>query len=91
MLVYRGGVPEDLPLDLPTFAGGFGFPIKHGYASVGRVLDAGPGVTALAPGDPVFVHHPHQDLFTVPADLPVPLPPTSTPCAPSFSPTWRRP
>ena len=74
MLVYRGGVPEDLPLDLPTFAGGFGFPIKHGYASAGRVLDAGPGVTALAPGDPVFVHHPHQDVFTVPADLPVPLP-----------------
>ena len=74
MLVYRGGAPEDLPLDLPTFAGGFGFPIKHGYASAGRVLDAGPGVKALAPGDPVFVHHPHQDLFTVPADLPVPLP-----------------
>jgi 2-desacetyl-2-hydroxyethyl bacteriochlorophyllide A dehydrogenase len=74
MLVYRGGVPEGLPLDLPTFAGGFGFPIKHGYASAGRVLDAGPGVAALAPGDPVFVHHPHQDLFTVPADLPVPLP-----------------
>jgi 2-desacetyl-2-hydroxyethyl bacteriochlorophyllide A dehydrogenase len=74
MLVYRGGAPEDLPLDLPTFAGGFGFPIKHGYASAGRVLDAGPGVTALAPGDPVFVHHPHQDVFTVPADLPVPLP-----------------
>jgi 2-desacetyl-2-hydroxyethyl bacteriochlorophyllide A dehydrogenase len=75
MLVYRGGVPEDLPLDLPTFAGGFGFPIKHGYAAAGRVLDTGAGVTALAPGDPVFVHHPHQDVFTVPADLPVPLPP----------------
>ena len=74
MLVYRGGVPEDLPLDLPTFDGGFGFPIKHGYAAAGRVLDTGAGVTALAPGDPVFVHHPHQDLFTVPADLPVPLP-----------------
>lgn len=74
MLVYRGEVPEGLPLDLPTFAGGFGFPIKHGYASAGRVLDTGPGVTALAPGDPVFVHHPHQDVFTVPAHLPVPLP-----------------
>ncbi|MDP8899551.1 MAG: zinc-binding dehydrogenase [Actinomycetota bacterium] len=74
MLVYRGEVPEDLPLDLPTLAGGFGFPIKHGYASAGRVLDTGPGVTALAPGDPVFVHHPHQDVFTVPAHLPVPLP-----------------
>ena len=79
MLVYRGGVPEDLPLDLPTLAGGFSFPIKHGYASAGRVADVGPGVDNLSPGDPVFVHHPHQDLFTVPADFPVPLPPDLDP------------
>src|SRR5215210_8576231 len=39
MLVYRGEVPVDLPLDLPTLAGSFGFPIKYGYATVGRVLD----------------------------------------------------
>ena len=74
MLVYRGEVLEDLPLDLPTFAGDFGFPVKHGYASAGRVLDTGPGVEGLSPGDPVFAHHPHQDLFTVPADFPVRLP-----------------
>lgn len=74
MLVYRGEVPKELPPDLPTFAGDFGFPIKHGYASAGRVLDTGTGVDGLAPGDPVFVLHPHQDLFTVPADLPVRLP-----------------
>src|SRR5215203_1430189 len=74
MLVYRGKVPADLPLDLPTLAGGYSFPIKYGYATVGRILDAGPDVKALSPGDPVFVHHPHQDVFVVPADLPVPLP-----------------
>ena len=74
MLVYRGEVPENLPLDLPTFAGSFSFPIKHGYASTGRVLDAGPGVEEFSPGDLVFVHHPHQDVFTVPADFPVRLP-----------------
>ncbi len=74
MLVYRGEVPAGLPLDLPTFAGSFGFPIKYGYAAVGRVLDAGPGVTHLAPGDPVFVHHPHQSAFVVPAAMPVRLP-----------------
>ena len=74
LLVYRGEVPEELPLDLSTFAGGFSFPIKHGYASTGRVLDTGPGVGNLSPGDPVFVHHPHQDVFTVPADFPVSLP-----------------
>jgi 2-desacetyl-2-hydroxyethyl bacteriochlorophyllide A dehydrogenase len=84
MLVYRGEVPADLPLDLPTFAGGFSFPIKHGYATVGRVLDASTGVEHLAPGDLVFVHHPHQEAFTVPADLPVRLPGGTDPAAAVF-------
>jgi 2-desacetyl-2-hydroxyethyl bacteriochlorophyllide A dehydrogenase len=74
MLVYRGEVPADLPLDLPTLVGSFGFPIKYGYATVGRVLDVGAGVEDLAPGDPVFVHHPHQNVFIVPARMPVRLP-----------------
>ena len=74
MLVYRGEVPENLPLDLPTLAGSYGFPIKYGYALAGRVLDAGPDVESLASGDPVFVHHPHQDVFVVPAETPVRLP-----------------
>jgi 2-desacetyl-2-hydroxyethyl bacteriochlorophyllide A dehydrogenase len=74
MLVYRGQVPADLPLDLPTLAGSFAFPIKYGYAMVGRVADAGPGVRDLAPGDLVFVLHPHQTAFVVPAGLPVRLP-----------------
>jgi 2-desacetyl-2-hydroxyethyl bacteriochlorophyllide A dehydrogenase len=74
MLVYRGEVPVDLPLDLLTLAGSFGFPIKYGYATVGHVLDVGPDVRDLTPGDPVFVHHPHQDVFVVPATLPVRLP-----------------
>ncbi|MDF2701578.1 MAG: Alcohol dehydrogenase, zinc-binding protein, partial [Rubrobacteraceae bacterium] len=71
MLVYRGEVPEGTALDLPTFAGDFSFPIKHGYATVGRVLDSGAG--HLSPGDLLFVHHPHQEVFTVAADLPVRL------------------
>jgi 2-desacetyl-2-hydroxyethyl bacteriochlorophyllide A dehydrogenase len=71
MRVYRGEVPEGTALDLPTFAGDFSFPIKHGYATVGRVLDSGAG--HLSPGDLLFVHHPHQEVFTVAADLPVRL------------------
>jgi 2-desacetyl-2-hydroxyethyl bacteriochlorophyllide A dehydrogenase len=74
MLVYRGEVPQDLPLDLPTFAGSYEFPIKYGYAAAGRVLDTGPGVDRLSPGDPVFVHHPHQEIFVVSARMPVRLP-----------------
>jgi 2-desacetyl-2-hydroxyethyl bacteriochlorophyllide A dehydrogenase len=74
MLVYRGEVPPDLPLDLPTLAGSFSFPIKYGYATVGNVLDVGADVENLFPEDPVFVHHPHQDVFVVPAAMPVRLP-----------------
>ena len=74
MLVYRGEVPQDLRLDLPTLSGSYAFPIKYGYAATGRILDTGSGVEDLAPGDPVFVHHPHQDLFLAPAQMPVRLP-----------------
>jgi len=74
MLVYRGEVPRDLPLDLSTLAGGFAFPIKYGYASVGRVTDVGPAVRRLAPGDAVFVLHPHQSAYVVPETMPMRLP-----------------
>ena len=74
MLVYRGEVPEGTKLDLPTLAGSFGFPIKYGYAAVGRVLDAGPDVDVFATGDLVFVLHPHQDVFVAPETMPVHLP-----------------
>jgi 2-desacetyl-2-hydroxyethyl bacteriochlorophyllide A dehydrogenase len=74
LLVYRGEVPRDLPLDLPTLQGSYAFPIKYGYAAAGVVLDVGPGVEHLWAGAPVFVHHPHQEAFVVPATMPVRLP-----------------
>ncbi len=74
LLVYRGEVPRDLPLDLPTLQGSYAFPIKYGYAVAGRVLDVGPEVEHLGDGDPVFVHHPHQETFVVPATMPIRLP-----------------
>jgi 2-desacetyl-2-hydroxyethyl bacteriochlorophyllide A dehydrogenase len=85
MLVYRGEVPPDTPLDLPTLAGSYGFPIKYGYAAVGRILDVGSGVGALAPGDAVFVHHPHQSVFNVPAGMIVRLPDGLDPAAGLFA------
>ena len=51
MLVYRGQVPDDLQLDLPTLRGSFRFPIKYGYAGVGRVVETGATVEHLKPGD----------------------------------------
>jgi 2-desacetyl-2-hydroxyethyl bacteriochlorophyllide A dehydrogenase len=72
MLVFRGQVPPDLELDLPTLRGGFSFPIKYGYASVGRVVDRGPDAR-LRIGDVVFVHHPHQSRYVVADTLPIVL------------------
>jgi 2-desacetyl-2-hydroxyethyl bacteriochlorophyllide A dehydrogenase len=73
MLVFRGEVPANLALDLPTLAGSYAFPIKFGYASVGRVVEVGAGA-AFTPGDPVFVHHPHQQEYVVSASAAVRLP-----------------
>ena len=67
MLVYRGQVPADLALDLPTLAGSFGFPIKYGYALVGEVTACGMAVSSHQVGDQVFVLHPHQTHLQVPA------------------------
>lgn len=75
MLVYRGQVPAGTTLDLPTLQGSFDFPIKYGYASVGRVVETGSAVEHLTAGDLVFVHHPHQTEFVVPASMAVRLPP----------------
>ena len=74
LLVYRGSAPRDLQPDLPTVRGDFGFPIKFAYASVGRVIEVGSRVGQLEVGDLVFVHHPHQTEYVVPADVPIRLP-----------------
>lgn len=75
MLVFRGGVSGALELDLPALAGSYSFPIKFGYASVGRVVATGQDVSRFAPGDHVFVRHPHQDRYAVPEGSAVALPP----------------
>lgn len=68
-LVYRGEVDRELALDLPSLAGGYGFPVKFGYASVGRVIALGPEVNTLREGDLVFALHPHQTEYVVNASL----------------------
>jgi threonine dehydrogenase-like Zn-dependent dehydrogenase len=71
-LVFDGRVPEREygRMRAPFMAGDFPFPVKYGYATVGRI-EEGPE-TLL--GRPVFTLHPHQDLFNVPASAAIPLP-----------------
>ncbi len=71
-LILAGGVPESEydRMRAPFMAGAFPFPVKYGYATVGRV-EAG---DAALLGRAVFALHPHQTLFDVPAQAAVPLP-----------------
>jgi threonine dehydrogenase-like Zn-dependent dehydrogenase len=65
-LVHAGRVPasEYARMRAPMMGGAFPFPVKYGYATVGRV-EAGP---AELRGRTVFSLYPHQSMFNVPAD-----------------------
>lgn len=67
MSVYRGQISADADIGVQAMAGGFSFPVKFGYQVVGTVVAAGPGAGYQA-GDGVFVQHPHQEVFNIPAD-----------------------
>jgi threonine dehydrogenase-like Zn-dependent dehydrogenase len=54
----------------PFQEGDFPGPVKYGYAAVGRIVE-GP---AEMSGRTVFVLHPHQTQFVVPATAAIPLP-----------------
>lgn len=71
-LVFAGRVPESEfeRMRAPFMDGAFPFPVKYGYAIVGRV-EAGP--PALFDRT-VFALHPHQDIFTLPAEAVTPIP-----------------
>jgi NADPH:quinone reductase-like Zn-dependent oxidoreductase len=74
-LVAFGRVPasEYERMRAPLMAGAFPFPVKYGYATVGRVEAGGtPGQITL--GQIVFALHPHQDEFTIPVEMAVPVP-----------------
>ncbi|GHC33823.1 zinc-dependent alcohol dehydrogenase [Aidingimonas halophila] len=72
-LVFAGRVPpsEYQRMRAPFQEGEFPFPVKYGYASVGRVEQGSPDLQ----GREVFCLHPHQDRYVVPAEAVIPLPP----------------
>ena len=71
-LVLAGRVPvsEFERMRAPFMAGNFPFPVKYGYATVGRIEA---GAEALR-GRTVFTLHPHQNYFNIPANAAVVLP-----------------
>jgi len=71
-LVFGGRVPvgEFERMRAPFMAGGFPFPVKYGYAAVGRIENGGDALQ----GKTVFALHPHQTAFNIPANAAVVLP-----------------
>jgi hypothetical protein len=71
-LVHSGRVPasEYERMRSPRMGGAFPFPVKYGYAVVGRV-EAGP---AAWHNRIVFCLHPHQTIFAVPVEAAFPVP-----------------
>jgi len=71
-LIFAGRVPESEydRMRAPFMGGSFPFPVKYGYANVGRV-ESGPGELA---GRTVFTLYPHQTCFDVAAGGPIPIP-----------------
>ena len=71
-LVFGGRIPvgEFGRMRAPFMAGNFPFPVKYGYAAVGRIEN---GSDALR-GKTVFALYPHQTAFNIPASAAVALP-----------------
>jgi 2-desacetyl-2-hydroxyethyl bacteriochlorophyllide A dehydrogenase len=65
-----------MPLDatLPALAGESGYPLRYGYAAVGRVCEVGAEVDGSWLGRLVFAFHPHASAFSIAASDLVALP-----------------
>jgi 2-desacetyl-2-hydroxyethyl bacteriochlorophyllide A dehydrogenase len=79
--IYRGQIPAGICKDEPlqALAGDEKFPIKYGYAAVGRVVTVGEGVDKQWQGKMVFAFHPHTSLFLSPPAELIPIPPDLLP------------
>ncbi len=81
MLLYRGQMPMGMAVDetIDALGGEFQYPLKYGYAAVGRVIALGSGVPADWEDRLVFAFNPHESHFIAnPAHL-LPVPPGIAP------------
>lgn len=81
MLVYRGQLPTEMALDetIAALAGSATYPLRYGYAAVGRVIALGAGVAAAWQDRLVFAFNPHETHFLARAEQLLPLPEGVTP------------
>jgi len=65
LLVYKGEIPSNLPLDVNfgEHKGEFQYPTKYGYSVVGEIIAVGDGVSVTMAGSKVFSFHSHEGFF----------------------------
>ena len=66
LLLYRGEMPSDMPLDssIDSLKTDVGYPKKYGYACVGTIIEVGAKVETSWLGREVFCFHPHASYVT---------------------------
>ncbi|MCB9421581.1 MAG: zinc-binding alcohol dehydrogenase [Ardenticatenaceae bacterium] len=76
MLLYRGQMPMGMAVDetIDALGGEFQYPLKYGYAAVGRVMAVGKNVSADWEGRLVFAFNPHETHFAANPDHLLPVP-----------------
>jgi 2-desacetyl-2-hydroxyethyl bacteriochlorophyllide A dehydrogenase len=76
MLFYRGELEEGTEIDavLEGYRRRLEYPLPYGYASVGRIAQAGSGVDPSLLGRLAFVFMPHATAFCLPAARIIPVP-----------------
>jgi 2-desacetyl-2-hydroxyethyl bacteriochlorophyllide A dehydrogenase len=76
LLIYRGQAPTHLQADttIASLAGSLDFPLKYGYATVGRVRELGKGVDESWLHRQVFAFNPHESHFNADPAALLPLP-----------------
>jgi len=76
MLLYRGLFPDDVAVDetIAELRHPLRYPLKYGYAAVGRIIEAGAGLDPDLVGRLVFALHPHESCFKAGVDEICPLP-----------------
>jgi 2-desacetyl-2-hydroxyethyl bacteriochlorophyllide A dehydrogenase len=63
-LIYQGLFPKGLETPNDPYSNGMQYPLRYGYASVGEVIEMGPGVAKEWQGARVFSCQPHGSHFT---------------------------
>ncbi|MEX2352898.1 MAG: zinc-binding alcohol dehydrogenase [Gammaproteobacteria bacterium] len=87
MLVYRGQIPADMPLDTSLAAlqdRQAEYPLQYGYAVTGHIEQVGKNVDPAWAGKPVFAFQPHASHFITTLAQVIPLPEDIDPLAAVF-------